>query len=137
MFIQYVQRRSLKDLSYAMVAKSEHPSSVVRDCASLKMDREIILQAASLAFIQDQGLITGDITLVSDETQNLWEKKLKNGVLYFTLPIMRCSTPPQPLNPMRVRSSFHFYTKSYFSGGSVLDRASGDWNKLLCTLVTS
>lgn len=109
--IQYVQRRSSKDLNYAMVTKSEHPSSVVYDCASLVIDREISLQAASVAIIRHQGLITGDITLVSDETQNLVEKKLKNGPLYFTLPIMRCSTPPQPLSLMRVRSSFRLYTK--------------------------
>ena len=64
-----------------MIAKSERPSSVVHDCASLVIDRELDLQAASLAIIQDQGLDTADIAPVGDEAQNL---RRRNGrMVYF------------------------------------------------------
>ena len=56
----------MKDPTYVTVAKSEHPSSVVHDCANLVIDREISLQAASLTVIRDQGLITVDFSLVSE-----------------------------------------------------------------------
>ena len=56
----------MKDLTYVTVAKSEHPSSVVHDCANLVIDRGISLQAASLIVIRDQALITGDVSLVSE-----------------------------------------------------------------------
>ena len=105
-----VQQKSSKDLTYVTVAKPKHPSSVVHDCANSVIDREISLQAAaSLAVIRDRGLITGDNTLVSDETQNLLRRN--GGMVYYILLLRRCSTPRQPLSPMRMRSSFHLYMK--------------------------
>ena len=66
-----------------MVAKSERPSSVVHDCASLVIDRELDLQPASLAVIQDQGLNTADITPVGDEAQSL--RRRNERMVYFIL----------------------------------------------------